>query len=80
MAASGRRSAHRRVAFKLKESKPEAEKLAKQHPDDYQVGSWVTARFSADKPLPKKLWQKWMDESYELARPAKRAAEKTKRK
>ncbi|MEM7315648.1 MAG: hypothetical protein AAF497_21120, partial [Planctomycetota bacterium] len=38
-----------KAMFKLDKSKPEAEKLAKKRPDDFQVGStaWVTARFSA---------------------------------
>ena len=58
-----------KAMFKLKQSKPEAEDLARQRPKDFQVGSgfWVTARFAPDKPLPKKLWQKWLDESYALS-------------
>lgn len=55
-----------KAMFKLKASIPEATKLAEAHPDDYQVGStaWVTARFTAERPLPKQVWQKWLDESY----------------
>lgn len=58
-----------KAMFKLDASMAEASKLAKQHPDDYQVGStsWVTARFTAEKPMPKRLWQKWLDESYALS-------------
>ncbi len=58
-----------KAMFKLQKSMPEAIKLAKKDSDCYQVGStaWVTARFTADSPLPKKLWEKWLDESYELS-------------
>lgn len=57
-----------KAMFKLEKSKSEAAKLAKTDPDCYSVGStaWVTARFTADKPMPKKLWEKWLDESYQL--------------
>ena len=58
-----------KAMFKLDASRAEAEKLAQADPDRYQTGStaWVTARFSADEPLPTKLWQKWLDESYQLS-------------
>ena len=64
-----------KAMFKLGPSRAEAEKLAEQHPDDYQAGSgvWVTARFSADQRLPVKRWKKWLDESYELSRPNKKS-------
>ncbi len=70
-----------KTMFKLQESMPEATKLAKNDPDRHEVGSngWVTARFTADKPMPKKLWEKWLDESYELSLAAvagRRSAEK----
>lgn len=54
-----------KAMFKLRDPKPEALDLAKKQPKDFQVGSgvWVTARFSGEKPLPKKLWTKWLDES-----------------
>ena len=57
-----------KAMFKLSESKTEAAKLAEAEPENYQVGNtaWVTARFSAEQPLPKKLWQKWLEESYQL--------------
>jgi len=56
--------------FKLKASREQAEELARKSPKDFQVGSgvWVTARFSEDAPLPKRIWKKWLDESYELSR------------
>jgi hypothetical protein len=59
-----------KAMFKLKKSVPEATKLAEKDPDRFEVGSppWVTARFTADSPMPKRLWKKWLDESYELSR------------
>lgn len=58
-----------KAMFKLKASIPEAKKAAKKEPDCFQVGStaWVTARFTNEKPLPRKLWEKWLKESYELS-------------
>lgn len=72
----GEQGGRSKAMFKLETSRSEAEKLAQQHPADYQVGSgvWVTARFSADKPMPAKRWKKWLDESYELSRPKKKPA------
>ncbi len=65
----GEQGGRYKAMFKLKDSRAEAEKLAGENPEDYQVGSgvWVTARFSADAPMPKKRWQKWLDESYALS-------------
>lgn len=70
----GEQGGRYKAMFKLEASKAAAAKLAKKSPDDFQVGStaWVTARFTADKPLPNKLWQQWLDESYELSGPAKK--------
>lgn len=55
--------------FKLEKSMAAAAKLAEKDPDLYRVGStaWVTARFTAEKPIPKKLWETWLDESYALS-------------
>ncbi|WP_420629301.1 hypothetical protein [Candidatus Leptofilum sp.] len=66
-----------KAMFKLQESLPEAAELAETAPKDFQVGSngWVTARFSAENPMPQPLWEKWLDESYELS-----IASKPKRK
>lgn len=83
-----------KAMFKLFDSIPEAEKLAEKFPDDFQVGkykpgasTWVTARFSDEKPLLKKYWKKWLDESYRLfseaavkKTPRKSAVKKTPRK
>ena len=69
----GEQGGRSKAMFKLDSSRAEAEKLAKDSPNDYQVGSgvWVTARFSAEKPMPVRRWKKWLDESYELSRPGK---------
>ncbi len=58
-----------KAMFKLDASRPAAEALAAQEPDRFEAGStaWITARFSAEKPLPKKLWSKWLKESYGLS-------------
>ena len=72
----GKQGGRDKAMFKLDKCLAEAGKLAEESPDDFQVGSWVTARFSAEKPLPKKVWKKWLDESYELSRPKKKAPRK----
>ncbi len=77
-----------KAMFKLQTSIPEATRLAKKDPDCYQVGTggWVTARFTADSPIPKATWQKWLDESYALstagssAKPAKKKTKTAKKK
>jgi len=58
-----------KAMFKLDRSRSQAEKLAAKEPDRYEVGStaWITTRFTAEKPLPKSIWEKWLKESYELA-------------
>ena len=60
-----------KAMFKLQESMPEARELAKKDPDLYQAqegsSGWVTARFTSEKPMPKRLWHKWLDESYALS-------------
>lgn len=58
-----------KAMFKLQKSKPEAARLAEEDPDCYEIGSapWVTARFTADRPMPKRIWEKWLDESYQLS-------------
>ena len=88
----GMQGGRHKAMFKLKASLPQAEALALEAPDDFQVGStaWVTARITDERPLPKRLWQAWLDESYTLGlppgkqastavkRPAKRKAAKRK--
>lgn len=55
-----------KAMFKLDRSRSQAEKLASERPDRFELGSgqWVTARFTAEEPLPKSLWTKWLKESY----------------
>jgi hypothetical protein len=57
-----------KMMLKLGQSLPEAVKKADANPDDFQVGNtgWVTARFTAEKPVAARLWKKWLKESYEL--------------
>ena len=65
----GEQGGRRKAMFKLKQSRPDAVKLAKSDPDKFEIGSgaWVTARFSDSDPMPVKLWKKWLDESYHLS-------------
>jgi len=59
-----------KAMFKLDDSAPQARKLAEKEPDRYNMGAgpgWVTVRFSADQPLPKSIWEKWLQESYDLS-------------
>lgn len=57
-----------KAMFKLRESMPHAQQLAKDQPHRFEVGStgWVTARFTADQPLPEAIWAPWLAESYAL--------------
>ena len=65
----GEQGGRYKAMFKLMQSLVEAADLAENAPADYQVGTggWVTARFSAETPMPQQLWEKWLDESYELS-------------
>ena len=58
-----------KAMFKLDQSMPQARELATTDPDRFEVGStgWVTTRFTAEDPLPKRVWETWLEESYELA-------------
>lgn len=55
-----------KAMFKLGASMPQAKKLAAQHPKRFEVGTtgWVTARFTAEEPLSRPIWTKWLAESY----------------
>jgi hypothetical protein len=68
-----------KAMFKLEKCLAEARKLAEEAPDDFQVVPWITARFSTEMPLPKKIWKKWLDESYELSRPKEKAPRKKRK-
>ena len=67
-----------KAMFKLKASMPKALKLAAEDPNQFEVGStgWVTARFTAEEPLPKRIWGKWLAESYDLTVGVSRKAKK----
>lgn len=56
-----------KAMFKLKASMAQAKQLAADQPSRFEVGStgWVTARFTAEQPLPRRIWEKWLSESYE---------------
>lgn len=75
-----------KAMFKLEKSMGEAQKLAKKDPDLFQAqkgsSGWVTARFTPEKPMPARLWKKWLDESYALSGggSAKRKKKVTKKK
>ena len=57
-----------KAMFKLEHSMSQARKLASKEPERFEVGStgWVTTRFTAEKPLPKSIWEKWLQESYDI--------------
>ena len=69
-----------KAMFKLKDSMAQAVDLAASEPKRFEVGStgWVTARFTAEKPLPKQIWAKWLAESYEVTVGASKKAGGTK--
>lgn len=55
-----------KAMFKLRASMDEARALAEEQPVRFEVGNtgWVTARFTAEEPLPASVWKRWLDESY----------------
>ena len=57
-----------KAMFKLERSMSQARKLASKEPGRFEVGStgWVTTRFTAERPLPKSIWEKWLQESYDI--------------
>lgn len=57
-----------KAMFKLKASLPDAAQLAAKFPSRFEVGKtgWVTARFTADEPLPEAIWSKWLAESHNV--------------
>jgi hypothetical protein len=59
-----------KAMFKLKTSMPEALEHAEQEPKRFEVGStgWVTTRFTAEDPMPKQIWERWLSESYDVTR------------
>ena len=71
-----------KAMFKLEASLGEAESLAKSEPERYElgVGNWVTTRFSADDPLPKRIWNSWLEESHAGATKSGGAEKKSARR
>ncbi len=71
-----------KAMFKLEASLGEAENLAKSEPERYElgVGNWVTTRFFAEDPLPKKIWSSWLEESHAGATKSGRARKKRARR
>ena len=67
-----------KAMFKLNASMPQALKLASEDPQHFEAGStgWVTVRFTAEDPLSKRIWGKWLAESYDVACGAGRKATK----
>ena len=59
-----------KAMFKLDRSLERARDLAEGSPKRFEVGSkgWVTARFTAEDPLPEDLWKGWLMESYDVTR------------
>jgi len=57
-----------KAMFKLRASMPQAQELATIEPKRFEVGKtgWVTARFTAEEPLPNQIWEKWLSESYDV--------------
>ena len=71
-----------KAMFRLEASLNEAKGLAKSEPDRFEIGkdNWVTTRFSAENPLPKKIWSGWLRESYAAATQSGGAGNKSPRK
>jgi len=62
-----------KAMFKLEVSLAQAKGLAKSEPERFElgVGNWVTTRFSAEDPLPRKIWNNWLKESCAAATEAR---------
>lgn len=71
-----------KAMFKLDRSMPKARELATERPDRFEAGStgWVTTRFTAEKPLPKSIWEKWLKESFEICSGANAGKKTVKKK
>lgn len=59
-----------KAMLKLTQSMPQAEEMASAEPSRYQASSngWVTIRFTAEEPIPKTIWSKWLKESYAISK------------
>jgi hypothetical protein len=68
------------VMLKLRDSLPEAVRLAATEPARFKVGvhGWVTITMTPDQPAPAThLLERWIDESFNSVRVGKSAAAKT---
>ena len=74
---SGTKGVGYKGMFKLEASLGEAESLSKSKPERYEIGNWVTTRFSAEYPLPKKICSSWLVESYAGTTKSGRARKKS---
>jgi predicted DNA-binding protein (MmcQ/YjbR family) len=56
------------LMVKLRESLPEAKRLAAKQPERYRAGAhgWVKATFAEDELAPMALLERWIDESYRV--------------
>ena len=68
----GARGIGYKAMFKLRDSIAQAQGLAAEKPKSFEVGStgWVTARFTQENPLPKSIWEAWIEESYRITESA----------
>ncbi len=57
-----------KAMFKLRRSMAHVRKLAAKTPERFEVGStgWVTTRLTAEEPLPRSIWEAWLEGPYEL--------------
>lgn len=58
-----------KAMFKLDESMQHARDLTAAEPSRFEVGKtgWVTVRFTADEPVPRSIWEPWLEESFRLS-------------
>ncbi|MDQ2913344.1 MAG: hypothetical protein M3T56_08825 [Chloroflexota bacterium] len=69
--------------LKLRESIPEAKKLAAERPSQFRAGAtgWVTTKFGADDPPPPiATMKKWIDESYRTVVNGESASKKVRKR
>ena len=71
-----------KAMFKLEVSLEEAKDLASSEPERFAigVGNWVTTRYFAENPLAKKIWSRWLRESYAGAAKSGGAKKKSARR
>ena len=64
----GRKGKGFKAMFKLEDSLQDAQARAAAEPTRFEVGKtgWVTARFTAQEPLPRAIWEQWLEESYAI--------------